>query len=374
MPAIAYRIFVDNKPATREQLDLVEEITVEQEVDMAWAAHLQIPITTDEKGRWTGVDEPFIDDFNRVRIEIKVGDKDFVPLIDGPVVGDERQMYAEPGQSLLKVHVQDDSVYLNREDVLFSFENRLDHEIAKQIFNEFEQIAKTEIEKTPSPTSELTPTVMQRGTAIQILRLLARRQGMHAYVLPGVEPGQSMGCFKPFPTQTDGLPPLILLGSDRNLEMFTPGNDAQRPARVRAYAVSITDKTITERTSKFNNLDLLGQEQAFQQPSNTATQILCPQYGDAVDLDQVVAAEALHSSYAFEATGSVLGDIYPGVLAPYRVITVSGVNLHLSGDYLISHVTHLLTRSYYAQSFTLRRNARSQGTDNSLANLMRSIF
>jgi phage protein D len=374
MPAVAYRIFFDNKPATREQLDRVEEITVEQEVDMAWEAHLHIPLTVDEKGRWTGVDEPFIDDFNRVRIEIKVGDKDFMPLIDGPVVGDEKQMYAEPGQSLLKIHVQDDSVYLNREESIVSFENRLDHEIAQEIFKKFEQIARTEIEKTPSPTGKLPSTVMQRGTAIQLLRSLARRQGMHAYVLPGVEPGQSVGCFKPFPTQTDGLPPLILLGSDRNMEMFTPGNDAQRPARVRAYAVSITDKTITERTSEFDNLDLLGQAQAFQQQSNTAIQILCPQYGDAVDLDQAVAAEALHSSYAFEATGSVLGDLYPGVLAPYRVVTVSGVNPRLSGDYLISHVTHTLTRSYYAQSFTLRRNARSQGTDDSLATLMRLIF
>jgi hypothetical protein len=374
MPDIAYRMFFDNKPATREQLDRMEDITVEQEVDMAWEASIQIPICTDEKGNWTGEDEVFMADFARVRVEIKVGDAEFVPLIDGSIVGFQRQMSSEPGRSAIALTVQDDSIYLNQEDEIFRFENFLDHEIASQIFGKVQQIASTEIETTRSSSSGQTPVVVQRGTKMQLLRAIARRQGMHAYVLPGKQPGESIGCFKKFPAEPDQLPPLILLGAERNVETFNEHKNAQQPSRVQAFALSITDKTITKSTSDLGKLDLLGDEQAFQQPANIATQILHSCEEDTVDLDRLVQAEAERLSYAFDGTGNILTDCYTGVLIPYRVVTVQGANKRSSGNYLISKVTHTLTASHYSQAFTLKRNARSQGVGSSIANLARSIF
>ncbi len=371
---INYRMFFNNNPATREQLDLVEEITVEQEIDMAWEARLQIPIATDEKGNWEGENEEFLREFNQVRIEISIGDGAFVPLIDGSIVESRDRISSEPGQSMKTVVIQDDSIRLNRSDRVFRFENLLDHEIASQLFGEIEQIATTEIENTPAPSSSLPPVVVQRGTAMQLLRSLARRQGMHAYVLPGEEPGQSIGCFKAFPSKTDGLPPLILLGVERNVAEFNPINNAQRPARVTACTLNISDKTITQRTSDFGKLELLGEEKTFADEGNTATQILFPRDGDAVDLDQAIAAAALHSSYSTEATGSVFNEAYSDILTPYRVVSVWGANQRRSGDYLISKVTHSLTRSAYSQSFTLQRNAQSSVSSTGLANLAESIF
>lgn len=370
---IYYRMFFNNNPATREQLDRVEEITVEQEIDMAWEARMQIPIATDDQGNWTGEDEDFLAEFTQVRIEIQIGDSEFVPLIDGCIVESGDLMSSEPGQSMKTVIVQDDSIRLNRDDRIFRFENLLDHEIASQLFEEIEQIDTTQIENTP-PNSSLRPVVVQRGTAMQLLRSLARRQGMHAYVLPGEEPGQSIGCFKSFPTQTDGLPPLILLGAERNVAEFNPSNNAQHPAKVTASVLNIFDKTITQRTSDLGKLDLLGEETTFAGEGNTATQILSPGYSDAVDLDQAVTAEALRSSYSTEATGSVLNETYSAILTPYQVVSVCGANQRHSGDYLIRKVTHSLTRSVYSQSFTLQRNARSSGSSAGLANLAGSIF
>jgi hypothetical protein len=371
---INYRLFFNNNPAKREQLNRVEEITVEQEIDMAWEARMQIPIATDDKGNWTGENEDFLAEFTQVRVEIQIGDSAFIPLIDGPIVESGDRMNSEPGQSMKTVVIQDDSIRLNRDDRIFRFENLLDHEIASQLFGEIQQIATTEIENTPAPSSSLPPVVVQRGTAMQLLRSLARRQGMHAYVLPGEEPGQSIGCFKSFPTKTDGLPPLIVLGAERNVAEFNPTNNAQRPAKITAATLNIFDKTITQRTSDLGRFDLLGEETTFAEEGNIATQILFPRYGDTVDLDQAVTAEALRSSYSTEATGTVLNDSYSAVLTPYRVVSIGGVNQRRSGDYLIRKVTHSLTRSSYSQSFTLQRNARSAGSSAGLANLAESIF
>ena len=375
MPQIEYRMFFNNDPATREQLDRVEEITVEQEADMAWEARIQIPICVDESGNWRDEDEDFMRSFSRVRVEIRNGEGPFVPLIDGPIVGYDSQKSSDPGESSITLNVQDDSVYLNREERVSRFENMLDHEIARQIFGEFEQIASTDIEDTPPPSSTLPPVVVQRGTAMQILRSLARRQGMHAYVLPGEGPGQSVGCFKPLPTETGELPPLILLGSERNIETFNVTNNAQRPSAVRASTLRITDKGVITSTSSSSDVELLGEEGAFEESeSEPATQILPPYQGESVDLDQAVLAEARNASYAFEATGDLRGQCYQGVLQPYGVVTVRAGNTRLSGDYLISKVTHTLARSNYSQFFSLKRNARSSVSGTALDNLGGSIF
>jgi len=374
MPAIEYKIFFDNNPAEREQLDRVEEITVEQEVDMAWEARVEIPICVDDRGRWTGEDEDFMRSFSRVRVEIKIGEGPFAPLIDGPIAGFDSRMRSEPGQSAITLTVRDDSVHLNREENVSRFENLLDHEVATRIFEEFEQIASTDIHDTPASGSSLPPVVVQRGTAMQILRSLARRQGMHAYVLPGDSPGETVGCFKAFSTQTDGLPPLILLGDGRNIETFNTGHNAQSPATVRTSTLGITDKTVTTRTSSFRDLERLGEEAAFENETETATRILPPHIGESLDPDQAVLTEAANAAYAFEATGTVRGHCYQDVLQPYRVVSVRGINSRLSGDYLVTQVTHTLNRSNYGQSFTVRRNARSAGSGGGLADLSGSIF
>jgi hypothetical protein len=373
MAETAYRLYVNNSPATREQLDQVEEITVEQAVDMAWEARLEIPICTDDQGRWSGEDDDFLATFTRLRVEVKVGGG-FVPLIDGPVVGHDSRMSSEPGQSAITLMVQDDSVYLNRSESLESFDDLLDHEIATRIFDDTEEIAESDVEETPATGSGLAPAEMQRGTRIQILRRLAARQGKHAYVLPGPAPGESIGAFKSLPSEAGDLPELILLGGRRNVANFNVTNDAQSPANVEAHSLSITDKVVTTARSSFRNLDLLGEEAAFEDEGETGTRLLRPGQDGAVDADQAVAAEATRASFAFEANGAVLSDCYGGVLRPYEAVTVRGVNGRLSGAYVIKQVTHRLTRSAYSQDFGLLRNARSAGSRSGLENLAGSIF
>ena len=44
---------------------------------------------------------------------------------------------------------------------------------------------------------------------------------------------------------------------------------------------------------------------------------------------------------------------------PCTVLSVAGAGSRLSGDYLISEVSHILRDEGYRQSFMLRRNAHS---------------
>ena len=360
MPSVKYRLYFNHKPATIEQLDRFEDITVSQAIGMAWEAELQLPVVTDEQGKWSQEKYPFIAEFKPLRIEIKVGNGGFIPLIDGPIVGVRQQLSSEPGKSMLTIRVQDDSYYLDREEKEYQFENLSDDEIARQLFAEFSKVIK-EIrinDPIPPPPVKPNPDLRHKGTAMNVLRFLAERQTVDAYVLPGSKPGTSIGCFKELPTEIDGLPSLVLLGSDRNVFNFNPSNNAQQPRRFKACVLSLKDKHIARSESDLEAIPSLGTDSTI--PADAAVELLTPQYGEGVDLDRLVAAHTLRASYSISATGSVLSDFYGGVLSPYRLIQVCGADIKESGVYLVSKVTHRLTRSQYSQEFTLLRNARSK--------------
>ncbi len=361
MPNIEYRLFFNDEPATRDQLGRVDKVTVTQTVNRAWEGRLEVPLSVDDQGSWQGEDEAFMQAFGRARVEVRIGEGAFKPLIDGPIVGDNSDRSPEPGESSITLRVQDDSVFLNREESLERFDNRTDSEIAAQLFSELAEIAVIDVEDTPPPASSLAPSVHQRGTAMSLLRRLAERQGKFAYVLPGEEPGQSIACFKSFPTEPGDLPAMVLLGRERNIDRFNSNRDAQRPARVRAYALDAADRSVLSSESRMEDLDLLGPEQAVEDEQDTAYLISPPYHGDAVDLDQRVAGEQQRASFDRTATGSLLSERYQAILQPYQVVQVRGVDRRLSGNYQIHQVIHTLSGSQYTQSFTVKRNARSSG-------------
>ena len=95
---IRYRLFFNDEPAGREELDRVERITVEQEIDMAWEAQLEVPICLDANGRWGNANESILKTARRVRVEVSVGGNAFVPLIDGPVIDTRNKMSYQPAE------------------------------------------------------------------------------------------------------------------------------------------------------------------------------------------------------------------------------------------------------------------------------------
>jgi hypothetical protein len=375
MPITQFRIFFDNKPTDIERLDMIEEIVVDQEVDLAWEARLKIPICADEKGRWKDEDMAFAQSFSRVRVEVQIGDPPFVPLIDGPVVADERPKEALPGQSSITLIVHDDSVYLNRHEEVRYFDDRTDAQIAEDLFKGVKEIASTVIDSTPHPSGYLPLAFVQRGTPMNALRSLARNQGMHVYVLPGGNPGESVAHFNHFPSGPSDLPSLVLLGSNQNIKSFRIHNDAQRTASVQTYRLDIPKKGEVKGTTGLADLELLGSQALFESDADIGTVITLPGVCTRVDPKRRAGIEAERASYSVEATGEVIEGCYPAVLRPYSTVTVMGVDGRYSGEYRIKKVTHTINRSNYTQSFTLTTNAISAGAGSSTnGDIARSIF
>jgi phage protein D len=361
MPLATFRLFLDNAPVGEEQLARLGEIRVDQGIGMAAEAEIELPVSTDPSGRWSGLEEDFVQPFRRVRVEVKVGDGDFVPLIDGPIVGNRFELHAAPDESRMALVVQDDSVLLNREEKVAVFENLADHDIASQLIAEHG--LTPEVSTTPGSGAALERVVVQRGTNMQLLRELARRHGMFAYVRPGAQQGSSVGVLERPRTQPSGLPEILLLGPDRNVASFSAEFDALRPAATRADSVKIVDKHLLTAQAASADQTPLGDTAAHDVVQQPARTLLARTREEQADLDAATTAAANVSAWAYSASGEVDADAYAGVLTPYQVVRVAGIGGFLSGDFLVSRVTHVIRDEAYRQQFTLRRNARSAGTN-----------
>jgi hypothetical protein len=359
-----FRVYFDTTAATSEQLDLIEEIRVDQAIGMAAEAELKIILTTDDAGAWSGMGEGFAQAFARVRVEVKLGDDsdegDFVALIDGPIVGQRFDLGSGPGESALTLVVHDDSVLLNREEAVALFEGMSADAIVQQLYSDAG--LTPEVDSVPDSGAALTRFIAQRGTPMQLVRELARRHGMFAYVKPGDSPGVSTGVFQRPVLSGGELPGLLLMGTDRNIDSFSAQLDALRPLTASAGNVSITDKTALSSSATSPDLDPLGDEGVHDFLSPLSAALLARTREEQNDLDAATQAAVNLSSFAYSAMAEVDAERYNAVLAPHQVIQVAGAGSVLSGDYLISRVTHQLSHDAYTQKFTLRRNARTVGS------------
>jgi len=367
MATIEYTVFFDSKQADQELLDKVEEVKVVQQVDHAWEARLKIPVCVNNDGKWDGEQEAFMRPYNRVRVEVKVGNAEPVALIDGPVVGFEGERSTLPGKSVVTIVVHDDTAFLNRADELAFYQTGSDSDIARDIFSNANEIkGPIDIDNVPAQPDNPSSVVAQRGTKIEILRSLAsRHRRWHAYVLPDSIPGQSVRAFKKFPTRPDGLPPLFLLGPERNLNTFNATNNHSEPRDVTASTLSIKNKNIVTSTARAADAPLVGQQPASTGNRSTSTYRLPPGQNDSVDLDSAVQGEVDRSSYSIQATGSVIPFCYNSVLSPYRAVEVVLSDSPYSSTYIITRVEHNLTRSIYTQEFSAISNSTSADIESS---------
>lgn len=359
MPTAKMRLFLDNAAADEQQLAVFGTVRVDQGIGVATEAQIEVPLGTDDGGNWQYLEDDFLQPFARIRVEVQVGDGNYVPLIDGPIVAQRFQLEATPESSQVTLVVHDDSVLLNRDEAVAVFEDQSPSDIAEQLFGGAG--LQTRVDSVPAAGSAFERFVVQRGTPMQTLRRLARDNGMFVYVEPGTAAGQSVGVFQRPQAADDALPDLVLLGPQRNIGSFHAEFDALRPQAPRAANQLANDHSSVVSESSASPDTPLGAVPAHQAVT-PATTLLLDLREEQADVDAATAAAAALSSWAWTAQGEVLADSYPGVLRPYRKVTVRGAGGHLSGDYMVSRVAHEFSFGGYKQQFTLTRNARSAGT------------
>jgi len=357
-----FKVFYDGTSATQEQLDSIEEIVVEQEVGHQWVARIKIPVCIKEDGSWDAENDPAYAEFARVRVEARIGDGDFIPLIDGTIQSQEPDLNASPGLSVITLLVHDDTNLLHREAVSESFPpGDGDSEIVTSIFNTADLGEDPDIDDIPA-RPDSNAVLNQHGTMMEMLRSIAARYtNYHAYVLPGTSAGTSKGCFKKLPTEPDpGLPTMFLSGPDRNITGFRIQRNSGQAARVEGAHLSMSDKSVTTASAgPGDTAPPSGETAAGGTATDTRLRRLPPGIGDHTDLQEAADGMAQESSFTLSADGSVIPACYSAILSPYRMVSVRLSNSRYSSGYVIYKVVHTLGISEYTQNFSVLGNAVS---------------
>lgn len=356
-----FKVYYGGTPASQEQLDAIEEIVVEQEIGRIWEARIKIPICIGENGSWDGEDDPNYAEHGRVRVEARIGEGDFIPLIDGRITDQDPGLSAYPGNSTLILTVHDDTTLLHREASSESFTGDSDSEIARSIFAAATLGGEIDIEDTGGPGNP-NVVVQRRGTPMQLLRsIMSRHRDFYAYVLPGGEPGTSDCCFKRLPESPDPeLPDLVLTGPESNISAFNIRRMTNRASVHEGSSLNMADMSIT--TAHASSTDVVpseGEGATLAGSSDIRSRRLPPGIGDQTDIQEAADGAALDSSFTLQAEGAVLPLCFGAILSPYRMVRARVSNSRYSGNYVIFKVTHTLGISEYTQSFSLRGNAVS---------------
>lgn len=348
-------MYFDNQPASEEQMSLFRTIKVDQAIGMVTEAELGMELCLDANGNWAGFTESFSEPFVRIRIEVKIGEGNFTPLIDGPVIAQKLEMAAAPCESTLTLFVHDDSFTLNRDETVAVFNEMSASDIAQQLFSNAGM--ESQVDSVSEAGGTMERAIVQRGTAMQLLRDLARRHGMFVYVKPGTTPGVSIGVFKRPALDADDLPRLILVGQERNLNKLNVDFDGLRPFQAVASQIDVANQEVLRAEAQETSQESLG-DTTTHDLVEPGTVFLARTRETDADLDAAVTAAVDYASWAYSAKGEVHASTYLEVMQPYVTVRVAGAG-PMSGRYLISQVTHVIDNGNYTQQFTLRRNARS---------------
>jgi hypothetical protein len=286
--------------------------------------------------------------------------KEWVPLIDGPLVGWDSSMSGEPGQSMMTLVVRDDSVYLNTKAEARKFEGKTDDDIARELFDIDQLDQPSDVDRFPPPPNGQPLKIMQVCTQMELLLQLAAPYVRHVYVRPGAQVGdKSVGCLKEFfPKVKPSMPALLLAGPKRNIDSFHARYDTLSGATRIGAQLDIEKVATSSYASQWTDVELMGAENPFDQAIQPPqVQQLDPIIAAFYGLEEVEKAQQEAASFSIIGSGSVRSGCYSGVLTRYDVIAVSGVNEKLCTYWLIREVTHTLTRSEYRQDFTLITNS-----------------
>ena len=359
MPAVTYTLTIGGLPAGEDLLQAIQQIEVEDHANMADMVRLRVVIgVADGCSGWSFVDDDIFERLAKIQIKVAVGSGREETLINANIIETNATFANQPGTSILNVVAMDPTVLMNLKQVVKAWPNRSDSDVAREIFSAPAYNFTPIIDTTNWRRQENEQTMIQRGTDIQFLQELARRNGFEVYIETNGNTGLVEGHFH---APRLDLPPQGVLSVNMrdatNVNSFNARFDMLRPSTVQTTNLDLQSREVQQSQVSRSTSTSLGRETALggQQPRV----VLPSQTGLARTGEQQPYAQAVadESALAITADGELNTVAYGAVMRAKRPIAVRGAGKQFSGNYYVERVLHVLTADSYKQNFTLRRNA-----------------
>jgi phage protein D len=357
MSDVSYSIFIDDVPASPDLLNVIQQIEIEDHAEMADMLRMSVAIAVkDGCGGWNVIDDNTFHRLAKIRVNVNVGSGKTEPLIEAYVTEANANFANQPGQSVLDVVAMEPTVLMNLLEQVKAWPNMADSDIAEAIFNSYQ--FDPVVDQTQPSWQENDYTTVQRGTDIQFLQSLAKRNGYECYVELNPETALVEGHFHlPRLQQTIQGVLSVNLGDATNVNSFRARFDSLGPTTAKASNIDIESQDDQSSDVSRQALTDLGSSPSLG--SDNPRQVLLSGTGlsSTAELQTVAQSEVDRSSWAITADGEVNTVAYGAVLRAKRPVLVRGAGPQFSGTYYVQSVTHIINGDGYAQQFSLKRNA-----------------
>lgn len=357
MPAVSSTLLIDGTPVSPEILGSIQQLEVEDHADMADMLRIRLATGVRQDGSgWTVLDDDLFARLTKLTVVLTVGSGPAETLIESYVIENETEFSNQPGQSLLNVVAMDPTVLMTLEEKVRPWPDIADSEIAAAVFAEYG--FETDIEPTEPPRPEIDDLSIQRGTDIQFLQHLARRNGYECFVEANARGGGVTGHFhRPRLDQTPQGVLSVNMGESTNINSLKVSYDMLGPTTVQVAGLDVESHSDQPAEAQETQLAGLGPAAALKQ--DRPRKVLLSQMGLARTGELQTFAQAVvdRSSWSIRAEGELNTVAYGGILRAKRPVLARGAGRQNSGTFYVEKVHHIVTPDSYVQRFTLRRNA-----------------
>lgn len=338
----------------------LSEIEVETSIEGAAMFRLHFDLSRNAMGDFDALAVDLFRPLFPVRISLSFGLGMPMTLINGYIRDVQLEVGEGPGSARLEVTGADVlGTIMGQVQAPVPWPNMPDSAIVSAIFAKYAVVPAAV--PTPPMRTILDTTTTQQGRDNAFLRQIADFHSYHLYVQPDPVAGFDIGHFKPLPLMLAFPPQGVLsvdFGSQTNLGNFRLTNEMLKPTtivsvfpddRTRVPVPVIAPMSVDPPMGLEPSLLRIPVPPVEVEVGNEAANV-AEKYWQAF-------ARVTESARTIRASGEVDGLKYARPLLPGLPVMVRGAGRSHSGQYLVTSVTHRISRDSYSQSFQAMRNA-----------------
>jgi hypothetical protein len=383
--ASSWQVLLNGQQAEQNLYTLIASVEVEESMDLPAAVQILLPVSRSSGGDLTYVSDPRFAPLASVSVIATAGGSGASGVVggavgavaasfgsgaaasatqcifDGYVLSQKVHLETGTTKSTFTVWGQDASWLMNLTEKVKEWVDVTDAAVASAIFGDYGITPSGENAQDDSPShTENGHSLMQRGSDIQFLRMLARRNGKVCRIACADKPGSRTGYFaKP---KLDGNPAATITLNDPTNWTVSAVDldwDATRPTSVVARQALFSDAGeggVSADTSA-SGLIPLGDRGLADFTGKPMTVLLAAPVDSGGELTLRAQSVLREADWFVRCDGDADVERLGVVLRAGMIVALVGVGALHSGRYLVWSVRHRITQEAHTMKFVLVRNA-----------------
>jgi hypothetical protein len=382
--ASCYRLMLGAQPADATLMQLLALTEVEESMDMPSAIQLTVPLSRSSSGDLTYASDPRFSPLAPVSVVASTngGGAQGVTtgatgaaasatggsapaadecIFDGYILSQKLHLETGVTNSAITVWGQDVSWLMNLEEKVREWVNVTEAQVAAQIFDHYGVTPSDQNRDEDWPTyTEDNHSLMQHGSDIAFLRMLARRSGKLVRIACADRPGVRTGYFAA-PNLKGNAVVNLAINDDTNwtVNALDLDWDATRPTAVTARSALFSDKdpNVANGDTSASGLVALSTQSLSAFTGKDMTVRLATAVDSVGALTQRARGVLREAGWFARCEGEADLERLGVVLRAGMLVNLIGVGALHSGKWIVWTVRHRLTQEKHTMRFTLLRNA-----------------